>query len=69
MSEKSCPQCGEELKKCLIQQNYSLIICPNEGCSYPFNEREAIDNIVYTKDAEILNAAKRRLEEEEQQKR
>lgn len=65
MKDEFCPQCETALRKCLIQQNYSLLMCPNEKCSYPFNEREIIENLVYTKDGEILDAAKRRLEEEQ----
>ncbi|SCV05247.1 LANO_0H03290g1_1 [Lachancea nothofagi CBS 11611] len=68
MSDKGCPQCGEELKKCLIQQNYSVVMCSNLNCSYPFNEREMLSNTVYTKDADILEAAKKRLRKEEESK-
>ncbi|SCU87213.1 LADA_0E02674g1_1 [Lachancea dasiensis] len=66
MSDGKCPQCGQDLRKCLIQQNYSLVMCTNLNCSYPFNERDALSNTVYTKDAEILEAAKKRLRQEEQ---
>ncbi|SCW04017.1 LAFE_0H04082g1_1 [Lachancea fermentati] len=63
MSTKQCPQCGSDLKKCLIQQNYSLVMCPQTDCSYPFNDSEVTENIVYTEDKEILKAAKSRLKE------
>ncbi|SCU96726.1 LAME_0F17216g1_1 [Lachancea meyersii CBS 8951] len=66
MSGTKCPQCDVELKKCLIQQNYSMVMCPNLACSYPFNERDALSSTVYTKDSEILDAAKKRLRQEEQ---
>ncbi|AGO13183.1 AaceriAFR032Wp [[Ashbya] aceris (nom. inval.)] len=56
-----CPQCNTELRKCLIQQNYSIVICPNEQCMYPFNEAEVIQHLVQTSDKEILEAAKVRL--------
>ncbi|AMD19398.1 HBR497Cp [Eremothecium sinecaudum] len=58
---KICPNCKETLQKCLIQQNYGIVICPNEECMYPFNEAEAIDQIVQVNDKEILQAAKMRL--------
>ncbi|CEP60991.1 uncharacterized protein LALA0_S02e04302g [Lachancea lanzarotensis] len=67
MVDTKCPQCDGELQKCLIQQNYSLVLCTNLKCSYPFNEREVMDNIVYTKDSQILDAAKKRLRKEEQE--
>ncbi|SCU92477.1 LAFA_0F10858g1_1 [Lachancea sp. 'fantastica'] len=67
MGDTRCPQCDSKLQKCLIQQNYSLVLCTNLNCGYPFNEREVMDNIVYTKDSQILDAAKRRLRKEEQE--
>lgn len=63
--ETKCPQCGSELEKCLIQQNYSIIMCANTECSFPFNEDQVSKSIAYTDDKEILKAAKDRLESEQ----
>lgn len=60
-----CPQCHSELRKCIIQQNFSIVICINEKCAYPFNEERVIDQLVPTTDKEIIEAAKSRLKEEE----
>ncbi|SCU80039.1 LAMI_0B00584g1_1 [Lachancea mirantina] len=62
MSTIRCPQCDSELKRCLILQNYSMVICPNIQCEFPFNEHKTLDGIVYTEDKEILSFAKQRLE-------
>ncbi|QLG74158.1 hypothetical protein HG535_0G00430 [Zygotorulaspora mrakii] len=56
-----CPDCTTNLKKCLIQQNYAVVICPNLDCGYPFNQTQAINNIVYVKEKEIIEVAKSRL--------
>lgn len=56
-----CPDCGELLQKCLIQQNYAMVICPNEKCGYPFNQQENIENLVYVDDSDVLEAARLRL--------
>lgn len=56
-----CPDCGTALEKCLIQQNYAIIICPNEECGYPFNQEENINNLVYVDDSDVLEAARQRL--------
>lgn len=56
-----CPDCGENLKKCLIQQNYAMVICPNNQCGYPFNQNEALSNVVYVDESEVLAVAKKRL--------
>ncbi|QLQ82632.1 hypothetical protein HG537_0H03950 [Torulaspora globosa] len=56
-----CPQCGEFLQKCLIQQNYAMIICPSLQCAFPFNQNKAVDNIVYVDENEVLEVARQRL--------
>lgn len=56
-----CPDCGENLKKCLIQQNYAMVICPNNKCEYPFNQNEVLSNVVYVDESEVLAVAKKRL--------
>lgn len=56
-----CPDCGDFLSKCMIQQNYALVICPNLGCGYPFNQNEVSDNVVYIEESEVLEVAKQRL--------
>lgn len=56
-----CPDCGENLKKCLIQQNYAMVICPNNQCGYPFNQNEVLSNVVYVDESEVLAVAKKRL--------
>ncbi|KAK5780660.1 uncharacterized protein PWA37_003307 [Arxiozyma heterogenica] len=56
-----CPDCGDLLQKCLIQQNYAMVICPNEKCEYPFNQHEIADNLVYVDDNDILEVARLRL--------
>ncbi|CCK70810.1 uncharacterized protein KNAG_0F01420 [Huiozyma naganishii CBS 8797] len=56
-----CPDCKTQLQKCLIQQNYAMVICPNEECAYPFNQGKNIDNMVYVKESEVLDVAKKRL--------
>lgn len=61
-----CPLCNSLLRRCLIQQNYGITICINEGCQYPFNSEEVIDNLSFVSDKCILDAAKRRLEHGEQ---
>ncbi|CAI4920826.1 CGH_3_HP_G0025570.mRNA.1.CDS.1 [Saccharomyces cerevisiae] len=33
-SQVFCPDCNERLQKCLIQQNYAIIICPSLVCGY-----------------------------------
>lgn len=57
----NCPYCKENLRKCLIQQNYSIVTCSNEKCMYPFNETEIKHQIVHVSDKEILEVAKFRL--------
>lgn len=59
-----CPDCQSKLQKCLIQQNYAMVICPNVQCGYPFNHNEVIDNLVYVDDNEIIEGAKKRLSDE-----
>lgn len=56
-----CPDCGNHLKKCLIQQNYAMVICPNLECGYPFNQSEVINHIVHINDKDIIEVAKDRL--------
>ncbi|CAL9738521.1 hypothetical protein MOSE0_N13278 [Monosporozyma servazzii] len=56
-----CPECDHNLQKCLIQQNYAMIICPNEKCGYPFNQHENIEHMVYVDDNDVLEAARQRL--------
>lgn len=56
-----CPDCGTPLQKCLIQQNYAMVLCPNETCGYPFNQHDNIENMVYVDDNDILDAARQRL--------
>ncbi|CAL9733040.1 hypothetical protein MOUN0_O12046 [Monosporozyma unispora] len=56
-----CPDCGHVLQKCLIQQNYAMILCPNEECGYPFNQHENIEHMVYVDDNDVLEAAGQRL--------
>lgn len=56
-----CPDCSHNLQKCLIQQNYAMIICPNEECGYPFNQHENIEHMVYVDDNDVLEAARQRL--------
>ncbi|AET40777.1 uncharacterized protein Ecym_6403 [Eremothecium cymbalariae DBVPG len=60
-SVTECPHCSGKLRKCLIQQNFSIVICPNEECMYPFSDTDIINHIVQTNDKEILEAAKARL--------
>lgn len=48
-----CPLCNTPLQKFLIQQNYSIVMCPKEDCEYPFNQEENFDNILYIDDKEI----------------
>lgn len=56
-----CPECGDFLQKCLIQQNYAMVICPNLRCGFPFNRTEALENIVYVDESEVLEVARHRL--------
>ncbi|CCD25640.1 uncharacterized protein NDAI_0F03220 [Naumovozyma dairenensis CBS 421] len=58
---KDCPECGTALQKCLIQQNYAFVMCPNDKCAYPFNQRENIQNLVYVDDGEVIDTATQRL--------
>ncbi|EDO16389.1 hypothetical protein Kpol_1051p39 [Vanderwaltozyma polyspora DSM 70294] len=58
---KSCPECNENLQKCLIQQNYSMVICPNPKCVYPFNQKENIEGMNFVEENEVLEFAKQRL--------
>ncbi|CCE63700.1 hypothetical protein TPHA_0F02180 [Tetrapisispora phaffii CBS 4417] len=57
----NCPQCDSFLQKCLIQQNYAMVLCPNRECLYPFNEVSSTDNLFYVEGSEMLNAATERL--------
>lgn len=57
----NCPDCGGPLQKCLIQQNYAIVICVEEHCTYPFNQREVMDNLVYVYDPDIISVARQRL--------
>lgn len=59
-----CPNCGGSLQKCLIQQNYAMVICIREDCGYPFNQNEVFDQLVYVDDQEILSVARKRLSQE-----
>lgn len=56
-----CPQCGEFLQKCLIQQNYAMVICPSLQCAFPFNQNKPLDNLVYVDESEVLEVARQRL--------
>lgn len=56
-----CPICKTALQKFLIQQNYSLVMCPKDECNYPFNQEHNIDNIAYVDEKEILEVAQQRL--------
>ncbi|CAI4035951.1 hypothetical protein SMKI_14G1610 [Saccharomyces mikatae IFO 1815] len=60
-SQVYCPDCNEKLQKCLIQQNYAIIICPSLTCGYPFNQRDILDNLTYVDDNDVLKVAKKRL--------
>ncbi|CCC71092.1 hypothetical protein NCAS_0G02050 [Naumovozyma castellii] len=60
-----CPDCGSVLQKCLIQQNYAMVICPDEKCGYPFNQRRVQENLVYVDDSEVIPVAKQRLSDRE----
>ncbi|AHY76935.1 AQG_2a_G0045820.mRNA.1.CDS.1 [Saccharomyces cerevisiae] len=60
-SQVFCPDCNERLQKCLIQQNYAIIICPSLVCGYPFNQREVLENLTYVDDNDVLKVAKKRL--------
>ncbi|CCF56173.1 hypothetical protein KAFR_0A07390 [Kazachstania africana CBS 2517] len=57
----TCPNCGQILQKCLIQQNYAIVICPSERCSYPFDQNEVLDQLSYVDETEVLDAAQQRL--------
>ena len=57
----NCPECGSKLQKCLIQQNYAIVMCVNTQCSYPFNRTPVIDNLVYVRENDVLTVAKQRL--------
>ncbi|AQZ12742.1 YNL162W-A [Zygosaccharomyces parabailii] len=63
-AETVCPDCGGPLQKCLIQQNYAIVICIKEDCGYPFNKKEVFDQLVYVDDQEILSVARKRLSQE-----
>lgn len=63
-SSIECPDCHSKLQKCLIQQNYAMVVCPNVDCGYPFTHNEVIDNLVYVDDNEIIEGAKERLRNE-----
>ncbi|SMN19822.1 similar to Saccharomyces cerevisiae YNL162W-A Putative protein of unknown function [Maudiozyma saulgeensis] len=56
-----CPICKTPLQKFLIQQNYSLVMCPKEDCNYPFDQEQNIDNISYIDEKEMLEVAQQRL--------
>lgn len=56
-----CPDCNSPLQKCLIQQNYAIVICTKEDCPYPFNQRDVTGNLVYVYDSDIISVAKQRL--------
>lgn len=57
----TCPECKSALQKCLIQQNYAMVICPSLTCGYPFNQAPVLDNLVYIDDKDVLDVAQRRL--------
>lgn len=57
-SHMECPMCNTPLQKFLIQQNYSIVMCPKEDCEYPFNQEENFDNILYIDDKEIATVAR-----------
>lgn len=59
-----CPECKNMLHKCLIQQNYAMILCPNTECGYPFNQKENLENIIYVDGLEVLEVATKRLSKE-----
>lgn len=61
MMADMCPDCGDFLTKCLIQQNYAMVLCPNLRCGYPFNQNETSENVVYVEESEVLEVAKQRL--------
>ena len=57
-SNMECPNCKTPLQKFLIQQNYSIVMCPKEDCEYPFDQEENFDNILYIDDKEISTVAR-----------
>ncbi|KAK9365399.1 hypothetical protein V1509DRAFT_642739 [Lipomyces kononenkoae] len=60
--EDQCPDCGQRtLRKCLIQEEFALILCVDKSCGYPFAQTNIMDYIVRVRTDEILEAARRRM--------
>ncbi|KAH3901452.1 uncharacterized protein SCDLUD_002947 [Saccharomycodes ludwigii] len=48
-----CPNCKSDLVNCLINQNQSLVICPNQQCLYPFDQNRVDNEIFYVTNEEL----------------
>ncbi|KAK9494132.1 hypothetical protein V1508DRAFT_460729 [Lipomyces doorenjongii] len=60
--EKPCPDCGQlTLRKCLIHENFAIILCVDKACGYPFAEDDIRIHIVPVTSRQILEAARRRM--------
>ncbi|KAK9361377.1 hypothetical protein V1504DRAFT_432957 [Lipomyces starkeyi] len=60
--EKPCPDCGQlTLRKCLIHENFALILCVDKTCGYPFAEDDIREHIVRVTSRQTLEAARRRM--------
>ncbi|KAK9375554.1 uncharacterized protein V1513DRAFT_463689 [Lipomyces chichibuensis] len=57
-----CPDCGQlTLRKCLIHENFALILCVDKTCGYPFAEDDIREHIVRVTSRQTLEAARRRM--------
>ncbi|KAK9387470.1 hypothetical protein V1515DRAFT_586258 [Lipomyces mesembrius] len=60
--EKPCPDCGQlTLRKCLIHENFALVLCVDKACGYPFAEDDIREHIVRVTSRQTLEAARRRM--------
>ncbi|KAK9451303.1 uncharacterized protein V1518DRAFT_408202 [Limtongia smithiae] len=58
-----CPECGKHtLRRCLIQEDFALLMCIDVSCVYPFGDQSMMrDNIVAVCQNEILEHARQRM--------
>ncbi|KAK9236963.1 hypothetical protein V1525DRAFT_389015 [Lipomyces kononenkoae] len=61
-SQQCCPDCGQRtLRKCLIHDEFALVLCVDKSCGYPFAQTNIREYIVRVPTSEILEAARRRM--------
>ncbi|KAK9457337.1 hypothetical protein V1511DRAFT_514748 [Dipodascopsis uninucleata] len=62
VENRACPECGKiTLARCMVQEEYAIVMCTDKKCVYPFGEQSLDQYIIHVSREDLLKSAMERM--------